>query len=152
MSVKKILVSGGFDPIHPGHIRMMAEAYAIYGHVVVVLNSDDWLIRKKGYFFFNYIWRREILLGLRCVNEVTAVDDRDGTVCEALHRIRPDYFGNGGDRGPANTPELEVCRKLGIEPIFNLGGGKLVSSSDSFNQAMAMLASKAVKVPGAQAV
>ncbi len=58
-----------------------------------------------------------------------AVDDADGTVCEALRRIRPDYFENGGDQDKTNTPELTVCDELGIEPVSELGGTKYSSSS-----------------------
>lgn len=133
--MKTIVVSGGFDPLHPGHLRMIQDA-SEYGRVVVVLNSDAWLIRKKGYCFFEYGWRAEILCGLSTVTMVAPVDDADGTVCEALRRLRPDYFGNGGDRGPTNTPELEVCRDLGITPIFELGGGKVASSSEAVDRVL----------------
>ena len=62
---------------------------------------------------------------------VAAVDDSDGTVCDALHKIRPDYFANGGDRGKENTPEQDVCEELGIEMLWGIGGDyKLNSSSD----------------------
>lgn len=124
--MKKIVISGGFDPIHPGHIAMIEDA-AKYGEVHIIVNSDDWLIRKKGFFFQPWVDRRKILEAY--TPHIHAVDDIDGTVCEALRRIQPDYFGNGGDRGKNNTPELLVCEELGIEPVFELGGGKYSSSS-----------------------
>jgi cytidyltransferase-like protein len=125
--VKKIIISGGFDPIHPGHIAMI-ESAAEYGEVHIVLNSDDWLSRKKGFFFQSWTDRKKILEIY--TPHIHTVDDADGTVCEALRRIKPDYFGNGGDRGVKNTPELNTCEEIGINPIFELGGGKYSSSSE----------------------
>lgn len=123
---KTIVISGGFDPIHPGHIAMIEDARK-YGEVHIVANSDDWLVRKKGFFFQPWVDRKKILEAY--TPHIHAVDDSDGTVCEALRRIKPDYFGNGGDRTNKNTPELDVCLELGIEPVFELGGGKYSSSS-----------------------
>jgi cytidyltransferase-like protein len=124
-----VCVSGGFDPLHKGHLAMIDEA-ATYGKVCVILNSDAWLMRKKGYVFMNFDERKYILSGLRNVHHVTHVEDNDGTVCEALERIRPTCFANGGDRGEKNTPELQLCKDIGIMPLFNMGGGKEASSSE----------------------
>jgi D-beta-D-heptose 7-phosphate kinase/D-beta-D-heptose 1-phosphate adenosyltransferase len=66
---------------------------------------------------------------------VTKVDDSDGTVCKALEKFKPDYFANGGDRYDTNTPEMEVCEKLGITMLWNIGGGKIQSSSDLVDKA-----------------
>jgi len=131
-----VCVSGGFDPAHIGHIRLIKEA-AEHGRVIVILNSDEWLERKKGYKFMDWASRAEMLASCRWVDFVVAVDDADGTVCEALRRIRPDYFANGGDRFPDNTPELLVCNELGIKPLFNIGGGKIASSSELVRSANA---------------
>ena len=124
-----VLVSGGFDPAHIGHIRMILEA-ATYGNVIVVANSDAWLMRKKGYIFMPWGERAEILTAVRGVVRVEKVDDTDGTVCEAIRRLKPTYFANGGDRKIDNTPEMDVCKELGVKLLWNIGGGKIQSSSD----------------------
>lgn len=123
-----VLLSGGFDPIHQGHVRMICDA-ATFGSVIIALNSDAWLVRKKGFVFMPWEDRREVLMSMRDITDVHAVDDTDGTVCEALRTLRPSHFGNGGDRTTENTPELAACRALGIVPLFGLGGGKVASSS-----------------------
>ena len=66
---------------------------------------------------------------------VSNVDDSDGTVCAGLKRFKPDYFANGGDRYRTNTPEMEVCEELGITMLWNVGGGKIQSSSDLVSRA-----------------
>lgn len=130
---KKIALSGGFDPIHSGHVRMI-KAAAELGDVIIILNSDDWLMRKKGYTFMTWAERAEILSEIKGVVRVIPVDDYDGTVCKALEELRPDCFGNGGDRTDKNTPEKELCQKLDIEMVWNLGGGKIQSSSELVKQ------------------
>jgi D-beta-D-heptose 7-phosphate kinase/D-beta-D-heptose 1-phosphate adenosyltransferase len=129
MSEKTIVVSGGFDPLHIGHLRMIKEA-AKYGKVIVVANSDAWLLRKKGYIFMPWIERKEIIEGYAEVDRVEAVDDSDGSVCEAIRRLKPTYFANGGDRTNKNTPEMAVCDELGITMLWEVGGGKIQSSSE----------------------
>jgi len=124
-----ICVSGGFDPVHIGHLRMLNEA-ATHGNLIVIVNSDEWLMRKKGYIFMPFRERCEILSGFRSVYDTTFVEDTDNTVCEALRRLKPDYFANGGDRKTDNTPEMAVCTELGIELLWSVGGGKIQSSSD----------------------
>ena len=123
-----VCVSGGFDPAHVGHLRYI-QAAAKYGDVVVILNSDDWLKRKKGYFFMPFEQRKEMLEGIVGVKHVVAVDDSDGTVIKALREIRPDYFANGGDRIDGNTPEKEVCETLGITMLWGVGGEFKANSS-----------------------
>jgi len=127
---KTIMVSGGFDPVHIGHIRMIQEA-SRYGDVIVVANSDDWLFRKKGFVFMEWEQRAEILASIKGVVKVSEVDDSDETVCEAILRLKPDYFANGGDRKRHNTPEQDVCEQLGVEMLWGVGGdNKANSSSD----------------------
>ena len=123
-----IMVSGGFDPVHIGHLRLI-EAAAQIAPLTVILNSDDWLIRKKGFFLMPWQERAEILLGFSAVSRVVPVVDTDGTVCQALQECRPTHFGNGGDRLSDNVPEVEVCRRLGIKLVFGLGGTKAAASS-----------------------
>lgn len=129
MEKKKIALSGGFDPIHVGHVRMIKEA-SNYGDVIVFVNSDEWLERKKGYIFMPFEERKEIISSIKGVVKVFKAKDDDNSVCESLFEHVPDYFGNGGDRKNENTPEIQTCKKLGIELIWNLGGGKIQSSSD----------------------
>ena len=123
-----IAVSGGFDPVHIGHIRMIRDA-ARYGDVMVIINSDEWLMRKKGYVFMPYQERVEIMGNIKGVALVTSVDDSDETVCEALRRHKPDAFANGGDRKTENTPEMDVCEELGIQMMWAIGGNSKPQSS-----------------------
>lgn len=124
-----VMVSGGFDPIHVGHVRMIRSA-AQYGDVIVVANSDNWLFRKKGYNFMSFNERKEILVAIKGVIEVLSVNDDDGTVCSALAEYQPTYFANGGDRKKENTPEKIMCEALGIKLLWNVGGEKIQSSSE----------------------
>ncbi len=123
------MVSGGFDPIHIGHVRMILEAAKV-GDVIVVLNSDEWLSRKKGFVFMPWCERAEIIESIRGVVSVEHVEDSDNTVCEAIRRLHPDVFANGGDRKQQNTPEIDLCNQMNIELAWNVGGGKIQSSSD----------------------
>ena len=129
---KSIAVSGGFDPVHVGHVRMIAHAASI-GDVVIVLNSDEWLERKKGYSFMGWDQRAEIMSNIKGVTRVVSCDYSDGTVCDALKFLKSDMnlsaFANGGDRVKTNTPEMDVCKNLNIELIWNCGGEKIESSS-----------------------
>ena len=125
---KIIAVSGGFDPIHVGHVRMILDA-AKLGNVLVIANSDEWLIRKKGYSFMPFEERAEILSAIKGVVKVIMASDDDNTVCQSLYDNKIDIFANGGDRKSDNVPEVAVCTKLGIEMVWNIGGGKIQSSS-----------------------
>ncbi|KKL78469.1 hypothetical protein LCGC14_2024500 [marine sediment metagenome] len=130
MSEEKIIaISGGADPLHIGHVRMINDA-SKYGKVIFILNSDKWLMRKKGYCVMPWEERAKILKSIRYVHDVVEVDDIEGSVCEALKRIKPHYFGNGGDRTDQNTPERSLCERFGIELVWGLGGDKIQSSSE----------------------
>ena len=121
-----IVVSGGFDPIHSGHISYMKSAKDIGDHLIVALNSDEWLIQKKKKVFMNIEERKNILLNIECVDEViTFNDDDSGSCIDALEKIKNKYpngniiFCNGGDRNKNNIPEMKV---KGIEFRFGVGG------------------------------
>ncbi len=129
---KTIAVSGGFDPLHGGHLDMFEEAKKIVGptgKLVVFVNSDDFLVQKKGKPFMSLSERMRIIAGLRVVDEVIAVIDTDNSVCQTLEKFRPDIFANGGDRNKENIPEDAICTKFDITMLFNIGGGKTQSSS-----------------------
>ena len=139
--IKTVAVSGGFDPIHVGHVRMIREA-AEHGDVIVIANSDAWLERKKGYVFMPWKERAEILDSIKGVAAVYEAKDEDDTVCESLKTLRPNYFANGGDRKLKNTPEMTVCAELGIEMLWEVGGDKMQSSSTLVNNAQESKRSK----------
>lgn len=125
-----IAVSGGFDPLTIGHTRMIYDA-AAFGKVIILLNSDAWLVRKKGYVFMPFAERKEILQNMRGVHCVLPAIDRDETVAASLENLKGtiQFFGNGGDRISPNGKEAEVCAKNDIDMLFGLGGGKVQSSS-----------------------
>jgi D-beta-D-heptose 7-phosphate kinase/D-beta-D-heptose 1-phosphate adenosyltransferase len=130
MKKKKVIaVSGGFDPVHIGHIRMFKESKKYAKKLVVILNSDDFLKRKKGFVFMPFHERKEVLESIKYVDKVVAAIDKDQTVCKTLEWLKPDIFANGGDRTSDNIPEFETCKKYKIEMMFNVGGGKVESSS-----------------------
>lgn len=129
-----VLLTGGFDPLHTGHANMIVEAAKI-GDVIIGLNSDDWLIRKKGYYFMKWKERHDILTAMRWVTRVFRFDDSDDSAVAAIEFAgtislsRQFIFANGGDRLPGNTPEIDHCLVNNIPIIFGLGGGKVQSSS-----------------------
>jgi D-beta-D-heptose 7-phosphate kinase/D-beta-D-heptose 1-phosphate adenosyltransferase len=134
-----IIVSGGFDPVHKGHIRMFREAANLGANVVVGLNSDEWLKRKKGKPFMEWEERAEILESCKFINQVISFDDSDDTANDAIKRVfdmyNADssnyniYFANGGDRKLGNVPELDTCKELEVIMLWGIGGGKIQSSS-----------------------
>ena len=133
--MKKIVVavSGGFDPVHVGHIRMFAAARRLGNFLIVIINNDNWLRKKKGAPFLPEQERKEIIESLRMVDGVVLTrhpkNPSDMSVSEALRRIRPQVFANGGDRTRNNIPEVAVCRELGTRMVFSVGGKKIQSSS-----------------------
>lgn len=133
---KIVMVSGGFDPVHIGHVRMFEEAKKLGDELVVVINNDNWLKYKKGFAFMSEKDRKEIIKSIRPVDRVVLTDHKPGTkditVCRALKQIHPHIFVNGGDRKEnVPVPEYEICKNLGIKMVFNVGhGGKVRSSSE----------------------
>ena len=131
-----VAVSGGFDPIHIGHVRMIQEARALGYELVVILNNDKWLTKKKGHVFMREEERKEIIEAIRGVSRVVITahpeNASDMSVCFELREIRPHVFANGGDRKPDGdpVPEVLVCEELNIAMVYNVGhGGKVQSSS-----------------------
>ena len=130
-----VAVSGGFDPVHIGHVRMFNEAKKLGDELVVILNNDNWLRAKKGYAFMPEQERREVIEAFEAVDRVVITshpeDPSDMSVCEDLRFVRPHIFANGGDRrAEADIPEAVVCKKHGVKMVFNVGGGKVRSSSE----------------------
>lgn len=128
-----VAVSGGFDPVHVGHVRMLEAAKALGDELVVILNNDNWLQAKKGYVFMPEAERAEIIEAFSAVDRVVVsshpADPDDMSVAKDLEAIGPDVFANGGDRVEGNTPEGEVCERIGCRMAFNVGGEKIQSSS-----------------------
>ena len=136
MSRTIAIVSGGFDPIHPGHIMMMEECKKFSDYLIVGLNSDVWLTRKKGNFFMNMKHRSYVVSRLKVVDETMEFNDDDNSASDLLKKVVEKYpgtkvvFANGGDRSdPSKVRELEVAEKLKIELKFGVGGSHKESSS-----------------------
>src|SRR3989338_1296791 len=119
------MVSGGFDPMHIGHVRLFEEAKKLGDVLVVILNNDHWLKLKKGHAFMPQHERKEVIESIACVDRVILSSHGDGTddmsVCTDLRALRPDVFANGGDRKPDDdpVPEVAVCDELGIQMMYN---------------------------------
>lgn len=132
--MKLVLITGGFDPIHSGHIEYINAARKLGDYLFVGLNSDDWLTRKKGKPFLTWHERHIILSNLRSVDDVFAFDDSDGTAIDAIRRVReenPDHtiiFANGGDRTKENIPEMSIDDE-DVDFVFGVGGTDKINSS-----------------------
>ena len=129
---KIVCTSGGYDPIHPGHLTCLIESKKYGDTLVAVVNGDDFLVRKKGKAFQDLRTRCMIASCVRGVDYVVPFEIKnDSTVCEALRRIRPHVFTKGGDRTDyTNIPEWAVCKEFGIELVSGVGADKQWSSSD----------------------
>jgi len=130
---KVVVVSGGFDPLHIGHVQLFKAAKELGDTLVIIMNNDNWLKYKRGYVFMPENERKEIIKELQCVDRVIltehSFDTDDISICETLTELKPDIFANGGDRKADNIPEYKLCKELGIEMVFNLGN-KIQSSSE----------------------
>ena len=131
--MKVVIVTGGFDPLHSGHIAYFKAARELGDHLVVGLNSDDWLIRKKGKAFMPFEERAAILKELSCVDEVIGFNDNDDTANHAIFQILSTkgsrtkvIFANGGDRTQSNIPEMEFTN---VDFVFGVGGEDKKNSS-----------------------
>lgn len=129
-----VLVTGGFDPIHSGHIAYFKAASTLGDSLIVGLNSDDWLIRKKGRAFMPWNERLCVINNLSMVDEVYTFDDEDGSAKHFIQQVRAHYpdakliFANGGDRTAKNIPEMDV-QDSNIEFVFGVGGEDKKNSS-----------------------
>jgi cytidyltransferase-like protein len=131
---KIVLVTGGFDPLHSGHIEYFKAAKRLGDKLVVGINSDNWLARKKGRSFMPWNERASIVQNLKMVDEVISFDDSDGSAIDAIHITKSFYpldeiiFANGGDRTASNIPEMLVK-----DVIFKFGvGGENKANSSSW--------------------
>jgi cytidyltransferase-like protein len=133
---KIILVTGGFDPIHSGHIEYFKSAKKLGNKLIVGVNSDEWLTRKKGHPFMPWVERANIVYHLQMVDDVIAFDDADGSACGAIAVIKERYrnesviFANGGDRTKTNIPEIDRYGDDSmVEFAFGVGGEDKMNSS-----------------------
>jgi cytidyltransferase-like protein len=131
-----VIVSGGFDPIHSGHIAYFNAAKALGDILVVGLNSDDWLRRKKGKEFLPFQERSDIISELRMVNIVSDFNDDDNTASDliriVLNMFPGNYhiiFANGGDRTAVNIPEMDAVEDPRLKFVFGVGGEDKKNSS-----------------------
>ena len=131
---KVSLVTGGFDPIHSGHLRYFTQAKDLSDYLVVGLNGDPWLTRKKGQYFQSWTERADILRHLDMVDAVISWDDSDDSACGAIAKCLEIsdsvIFCNGGDRGKENTPEvLGYGKEPRVEFHYGVGGTDKMNSS-----------------------
>ena len=136
MSEVIVLVTGGFDPIHSGHILYLKDAKKLGDKLIVGVNSDQWLINKKGSPFMPLDERINIISNLSVVDEaIEFEDDEFNSASNAIHKVLQKYpnhriiFANGGDRATSEIPETPVCKKYNIKMVDGLGD-KIRSSSN----------------------
>ena len=137
MDDKIVIVTGGFDPVHAGHIAYIRAART-HGRVMVGVNSDAWLERKKGSAFMPFADRMSIMQNLKDVMGVVEFDDSDNTAIDAIKKIKAMFpknkivFANGGDRTPDNIPEMEAFKDdPNVEFAFGVGGDTKINSSST---------------------
>ena len=130
------LVSGGFDPVHVGHLRMFQDAKNLSENVIVLLNNDEWLMKKKGKPFMNEGQRKEILDEFKSISKVIIQTKSDRSSSRAIEEFvhnNPDKtvcYCNGGDRSNIrNIREADICNKLGVTLEFGIGGNTKIESS-----------------------
>ncbi len=136
IQMKIVVVSGGFDPLHSGHIEYFKAAKSLGDRLVVAVNSDEWLVRKKGKEFLSSDERKTIISNLKMVDEVISFDDTDNSARDAIQTVLDLYpsdeiiFANGGDRINSNTPEHAVYQHNSrVTFAWETGGGSKMNSS-----------------------
>lgn len=140
--MKKVLVSGGFDPLHIGHVQLFKAAKKLGDYLIVLINNNSWLMAKKGFVFMAEQERKAIIEAIKYVDEARLTSHTqnpdDMSVSADLEQIKPDIFANGGDRKPDGDPipEVDACERMGIKIIYNVGGGKAQSSSELVHKAL----------------
>lgn len=135
--MKKVLVTGGFDPLHSGHLEYFKQAKMLGHKLIVGINSDEWLTRKKGKPFLPFHERAAIIKELKIVDQVIAFNDDDDTACHAIFTVLSTsgsrdevIFANGGDRGNSNTPEYDMYKDTyGVSFEWGVGGTDKKNSS-----------------------
>ena len=127
--MKKVAISGYFDPIHVGHLEYIELSKKLGDYLIVIVNNNHQCKLKKGKPFMDEKDRIKILEAIEGVDEVFLSIDKDSTVCKSLEAIKPYIFTNGGDRNNEEIPESKVCKKYGIQLLDGLGK-KIRSSSD----------------------
>jgi len=153
--MKRVIISGGFDPVHQGHLEMMRDAKKHGDYLICIVNNDNWLMNKKGFVFMPQDQRWVLLYSIKYVDDIIfthhKINDIDKSVCDSLIEIRNKYpedeilFCNGGDRVRNNIPEVQVCKDMNIKMIFNIGGDKISSSSDLVYDACKKIFDKVIK-------
>lgn len=119
--MKIVCTSGFFDPIHSGHLECLRLAKELGDKLIVIVNSDEQALQKKGFVLMPIEQRISILREIGYIDAVIVSVDKDGSVCESLKAVRPDVFAKGGDRNVGNIPETQVCKELGIQIVDGLG-------------------------------
>lgn len=148
--MKIVVVSGGFDPIHSGHIAYLSSAKELGDKLIVALNSDKWLKNKKGFTFMPFEERKIVLEAINVVDSVKSFEDDElGSCKNALEKIKREYkgqkiiFANGGDRNQSNIPEMEV---QDIDFVFGIGGNDKKNSSSEMIKRFITLEKKKEKI------
>lgn len=135
MSSKVVVASGFFDPIHAGHIQYLKQAKALGDKLIVIINSDEQAILKKGFVLMPLEQRIAIIRELSCVDSIMVAVDEDGSVCNSIRALRPHIFAKGGDRFASEIPEAKICRELNIAIVDGLGD-KIFSSRTVIKELM----------------
>ncbi len=130
------IIAGGFDPVHNGHVRMINDAAQYCDFLIIILHTDEFLKRTKGFCFMDFSARKEIVESIRYIDRVVEAEDDDDTVSKSLRSLFEEYkenlrvFMNGANiYSISNAPEFDTCKELGLDMLFGVGGSGKVNSS-----------------------